>query len=221
MLKNSLLSLLVFLTSQLIVATTIASETNAETTNSSNTSMAQLKTEPRQKFTVMLEGSSLLSKGLGLKATYSLINKLSLGIKASKYKMTSDNNSSFSDIKTTEYQHDMTVIGTVLDFFPLGMTDERGLYVSAGATSANLKTSVKDSYFGNNEATDSKIGAEFKVGYQFVIHLGDAATNSTNIMFQVGGGYGNGGSVKWRYFSGAETKIEDNLLLDLNMGAQF
>jgi hypothetical protein len=182
------------------------------------TSSSQMKINDSHNFTIALDGASLVLKGAGIKATYAVAEHVSIGGIAKSFQLDSDSsyNSDFDIYGTNEYKHNVNLIGAIVDFFPMGTASERGLYISGGITSATLKTSVKDSFYGNSSARDSKTGGQLTVGYQFVIHLG----NSANIMFQTGAGFGNAGAVKWTY-SGSKTELRDSLVLDLIGGAQF
>jgi hypothetical protein len=180
---------------------------------SAESTMAVTKHE--HPFSIMLEGDAVALKGAGLKTTYKISEKFSLGLNAKKYEITSD--SDWSASLNNSYKHEITSYGVVTDFFPMGSVDSRGLYVSAAVTSARVESTVTDNLFGKNSSSDSKVGGQLKVGYQFIIPIGSTA----NILFQVGGGYGNAGAVNWRVFSGSKTELRDSILLDLNAGAQF
>ncbi|MEN0060089.1 MAG: hypothetical protein AAGB31_14710 [Bdellovibrio sp.] len=165
-------------------------------------------------FSVLLLGDALALKGVGAKATYQVAQSFSIGLMGKKFQLSSEDDTASW---ITNSKHDLLVYGLIADFFPMGSTDQRGLYISGAATSAHVETTVQDSLYGEGRSTDDRVGAQITVGYQFAINVAKTA----NILFQVGAGYGNGGGVQYKYFSGVETKIQDSLLLDLSAGAQF
>ena len=131
------------------------------------------------------------------------------------YTLKSDND--WSTTLSNSYKHEMQVYGVLVDFFPMAGVNDWGLYISGGLTSASVKSTVNDSFFGQNNSTNSKVGGQLTVGYQFLIPLKSMA----NIVFHAGAGYGNAGAIEWRVFSGSKTEIKDSLLLDLQAGMQF
>lgn len=178
-------------------------------------STTQVDGKGEYPISVLLLGDALVLKGAGLKATYKVADHFSVGALGKVYKLEStDDDYSYW---TTKSKHELTTVGLVVDFFPINTVDRRGLYISAAATSVHAKTTVDDTMFGTNSSTHDRIGGQISVGYQFAINIAKAA----QILFQVGGGYGNGGSIEYKYFSGSETKIKDSLLLDLSGGVQF
>jgi hypothetical protein len=172
------------------------------------------ETKSSYPVSVLLLGDALALNGAGLKATYKVSDKFSAGVIGKTYQLKSDDEyKSWSTSSKTE----LSMYGLVVDFFPMNSTDRRGLYVSGAVTSVSAKTTVSDTLYGEGSSDDQRVGGQLTVGYQFVINI----ANTTNILFQVGGGYGNGGAVEHKYFTGANTTIRDSLLLDLSAGAQF
>lgn len=173
----------------------------------------------RKNFSVILDGASILLKGAGVKATYAVSDKLAIGGIFKTYELdSSSNDGSLSTELGYEYSHKVNVFGVIVDFYPTAGAYQSGIYLSGAVTSASVKTDVETNFFGQekNSASDSKTGAQATVGYQF----GGRLSNSMNILFQLGLGYGNAGAIKWR-ISGNQTELQNGLLLDLNGGLQF
>lgn len=174
---------------------------------------SSMKVDQKKSYPVSLLvlGDSVVLKGAGIKASYKVAEKFSVGLIGKFFQISNDD-----DLVTST--HDMSLYGLNLDFFPMASTDRRGLYISGAVTNANVKTNVDKSFIhSGGTSTNQKVGGHLMVGYQFVINIKKAA----NILFQTGAGYGNGGGVEYRYFTGAETKVRDSLLLDLSAGVQF
>lgn len=174
---------------------------------------------PPHKISVLLDGSSVLLSGAGVKGTYAVTEKIAVGGLLRNMKMTESPES--AQLGYT-YKHQLNVLGAIVDFFPFSNLDENGFYVSAAATRASVKTETSDSYFGKGSAEDAKTGSQLTLGYKAILRLNEAliATKGFDIVFHAGLGYGNGGRVAWSVL-GNYTKIGDGLVLDLYMGAQF
>jgi hypothetical protein len=171
--------------------------------------------KPTKSFSLMLEGDSVILGGAGIKASYKVSPKISVGALAKVYKIKSDQK--WESDNANSYENKMTLVGITGGYFLTGNYDEQGPYVTAGVTSASVETSVNDSYFGKGTSTASKIGSEAKLGYQFV----NLINPGLGMVFQVGLGYGNGGQLRWNAATGQNAVIGDSLLLDLSAGLQF
>ncbi len=170
-------------------------------------------TVPQKQFTVLLDGTSVLLSGAGVKASTGLANNLTLGVLAQKYKMKSDENDLAS---AYSYTHEITNIGIIADYFFSKTATESGPYASAAIVFSKLKTKVDGSLFGAKTAEDSATGFQAKVGYQIVSNL----TPSSDVVAQLGLGYGSAGAVSWK-LGGSETKLKSAVLLDLSLGVKF
>lgn len=180
---------------------------------------SELKIKQPRSFNLTLDGASVALKGVGVKATYSLTDKLSFGGLVKSFEMSEQKEDKAIGY---EYTHKVNVIGAIVDFYPFSSNQENGIYVSAAVTSANVSTSVDDSFFGSGSAKDSSSGGQVTAGYQFLVPIQGifAGKDSLALMFHAGLGYGNAGKVKWS-FTGKNTELENSVLLDLYAGAQF
>lgn len=172
-----------------------------------------------QNFFLSLDGTSLLLNGAGVKGTYIVNSYMSVGGAIKSFQLDSDNDETAASLNT-QYQHELTLVGALVDLFPFGQARSNGLYLSLAATQVNLTTTVRDSIFGRNKASDSRTGAQASLGYQIVSSL-RGISDQAQLTVQLGAGYGNGGGVRWRYFSGATTEVRDSVVLDLMGGIQF
>lgn len=179
--------------------------------------ISETRFEPKHSrpFSLFLEGDSVILGGAGIKATYKATEKIAAGLVGKVFNLKSDQD---HETKTNNsYTHKMTTVGALAEYFPMSSVDERGLYLSAAVTSASVETSTNDSLYGKGGSKDSRVGGEAKIGYQFINTLSDSA----NIVFQAGLGYGNAGQIRWSAMTGNNTEIGDSILFDLNAGIQF
>lgn len=191
-------------------------------TATAQTSTTQMPSAlPKKKFAVMLDGASVAMRGVGVKATMALSEKLSVGLLAQKMKIKSS--SSSAPYPDYSYNHNITNIGVIADYYLTNTNSESGLYGSAALIMSNLKTEVQDVDFGPSTSEDSGVGLQIKMGYQIV---SKTVIFPSDIILQLGLGYGSAGSVAWQYSgsslgSESETKLQSGLLLDLSAGVTF
>jgi hypothetical protein len=188
---------------------------------SSNASFAQTyvesdKDKPYKKIAVLADASTFLLRGIGIKVTYALDPKLSVGAFAGKYEL---NDSRNDVIEFFDPRHEVVSYGLVGTYF-FNSVSESGFYAYLSLADHKVKTTVKGTLANGAEASDTQAGLQAKLGYQFASQI----LNKYDLLFQVDLGYGTGGAVETSKKSSSQeidTELQSSLLLGLTAGTHF
>ena len=172
--------------------------------------------KPLKRIAVFADASAFLLKGSGLKAAYSITPNFAVGAMLSKYELGSS--SSMND-GVFDPKNKVTAYGVVGTYF-IDSSNVAGWYGSLAFTKHKVDTTVNGSLVNGAKAEDEQSGLQVKGGYQF---LGQVASNF-DLLFQLGLGYGAGGSIKTsadNFTNTAKTELRSSIVLDLSVGTHF
>ena len=185
----------------------------------------------KNKLNIILDGTSVLLKGFGIKAVYRLQPQIAVGGFYQNYKLRP--NEADAENSVNSYVFDplikVNTAGVIGEYYLNGFNSE-GVYFSGALVSVNAESTV-DNYNGlTSTSSDSKSGYQIKAGYQFLSQI----NQNLNIVFQLGVGYGIAGKIKsyGEYYSlstlsssyktiSTGTEIENGTVIDLSAGLRF
>lgn len=166
---------------------------------------------------VILNGTSFLLKGYGIKLGYGLTSNLLVLGTLDKVELSSSSEKDLEDLGYS-YKHTIHKIGAGITLYPFTEINKNGLYITTTYSQSDLKTNVKDTFFKvNSEAKNKKSGLSLTAGYQFTSEL---ANDKLQLLLQFGAGYGESQKVEWQLF-GANNDLKPGLILDIQAGVQF
>lgn len=172
--------------------------------------------KPLKRVTVFADATAFLLKGAGIKASYGLAPNIALGGLFSKYELSSGSDSLNN---TFDPKNKLTAYGVVATYF-FDSSNVAGWYGSLAFAKIKVDTTVNGSLVNGAKAEDEQSGMQVKGGYQF---LGQIA-NNLDLLFQLGLGYGAGGSIKTsadNFTNTAKTELGSSVLLDMSVGTHF